>query len=437
MFFRKIFKKINRKIIIILLTGFALRIIFLPYFYHISTDLLIVAEWGERFWEYGSKNVYFESIWRLGPPNYPPLSVLYYALAYKIYSYHYLLAEFHNATKLIPGFFVAYFYNYGYYQLLAFPSYLSDLILGLFAYKYVYTFTRSAKKSLFALGFLVFNPVSIFLSSFWGQIDSPVALLCLSAFILIKNKPEIALPLYFASLYMKPNWLLILPLFAFVIIMQKPKIKGLALGGVASLVIFYLTSIPFARNGVIDFTIWLFRDKLIYTAGLSQLTSVSAFNFYTIFHQIAFISHNTEFLGMQLKNWGFIIYACVNLFVFNIVRLQKANTKSLFFAIFTVSLSSYLFLTNMLERYFFPGFVPMVILMFANPKTLIYGILINLGTLANIYYSFFRRTSESISSAFSSYDWLPIRIISLLNVFSWIFFVKLSLESFGILKKKS
>ena len=417
-----------KKILIIFLLGLALRVFFLPYFYHISTDLLIVAEWGERFWEYGSKNVYFESVWRLGPPNYPPLSILYYALAYKLYAVHVLFAQIHNATKLIPGFFVAYFYEYGYYHLLALPSYLSDLALGLIAYKYVYKFTRNAKRSLFALGFLVLNPVSIFLSSFWGQIDSLVALLGLSAFMLIKKRPEIALPLYFAGLYMKPNWALLLPLFAFVIIIQKPKIKGLVLGAVWSFLIFYLVSIPFAGDGVIDFTIWLFRDKLIHTAGLSQLTSVSAFNLYTVFTQIDAVSHHTVFLGLSLKNWGLIIFACVNLFAFNVVRLQKAGTRSLLFAIFTVSLSSYLFLTNMLERYFFPGCVPMIILMFTSPKTVLYGILINLGALANIYYSFFRRTSEAVSSAFSAHDWLPIRAISLINVFSWLMFVRSGLE---------
>lgn len=78
---------------------------------------------------------------------------------------------------------------------------------------------------------------------------------------------------------------------------------------------------------------------------------------------------------------------------------------------------------SMLERYFFAGFAAMVIIMFSEFKTFIWGVFINLVLTANILWAFYRRGSDEIDHPFTNNNFLLIRILSSINIFSFIKFV--------------
>ena len=78
----------------------------------------------------------------------------------------------------------------------------------------------------------------------------------------------------------------------------------------------------------------------------------------------------------------------------------------------------------MLERYFFPSFVPMIILMFVSPGVLLMGIVINLSVFVNIFYSFFRRNLGFLADAFEANNFLLVRVFSLINLASWTLIIK-------------
>jgi hypothetical protein len=83
--------------IIALGLGFLLRVYFISFWTQINGDLLLYMDWGERFWELGARQFYFENMWYYAPPNYPPIISLLYAFAYWLFERRYVLAQIHNA----------------------------------------------------------------------------------------------------------------------------------------------------------------------------------------------------------------------------------------------------------------------------------------------------------------------------------------------------
>jgi Gpi18-like mannosyltransferase len=408
----------------LLLAGFLLRIYFVPEFTEKSGDLLLYADWGEKFWEYGSKNFYYVDKWYYAPPNYPPISLIYGA-SYWLFDHKYILAQIHNTIKIIPAVFIVYFYEHGYFLLLKLPAILADLGLAFLIYKLVLKFTKDKKKSLLGMVIYLFNPVSVFLSGIWGQTDSLIAIFALLSFIsLASQKTAISLPLFFISLYIKPNWVAFIPLYIFLLFIKQVKLREVFVGGLLSLIIFFITTRPFAKDNVINFSRWLLETRILPTASVAQKASVSAFNFYTTFLQIDYDLESTRLFGVPLSLLGILFFLVINLAVFAYLKKQKASLHSVMVGIFTIGFGSYLFLTNMLERYFFASFVPMIILVLTKPRTLVWGILINLAVFANLFYSFFRRSLGKVGDVFGDNNFLPIRILSAANVFAWVMFIR-------------
>jgi len=92
--------------------------------------------------------------------------------------------------------------------------------------------------------------------------------------------------------------------------------------------------------------------------------------------------------------------------------------------LFSIGFGAYLFLTNMLERYFFQSFVPMIVLMFVSPGLIVYGLLINAAVFMNVFYAFFRRTWGSLADNFGANGFLLVRLFSLVNLASWALLLK-------------
>ncbi|OGM15523.1 hypothetical protein A2V56_00820 [Candidatus Woesebacteria bacterium RBG_19FT_COMBO_42_9] len=419
----------NRKIIfsflLILFVGFFLRVFLARYFVKESGDLRLYADWAEKFWPYGSKDFYTYALWYYAPPNYPPLLSLIYAGAYWLYEHKYYLAQLHNFIKIPPAFFIVYFYEHGLYLLLKLPGILADIGLGVLIFQLVKKLTGQLKKAYLACAFYILNPVSIFLSGVWGQTDSLVSFFGLTAFITLwLGKAWLSIPLLFLSFYIKPNWGIFVPLYIFLFILKKPQIKQILLGFTISVVLFFVITLPFAKGNVFSFSKWLWSERLLPTATVAHKASVSAFNFHSIFLTIDKHLDYSPYLGIPANLFGIILFILVNVLAFRFIKRQKVSLSSVLVGIFSVGFGGYLFLTNMLERYFFQSFVPMIILMFTSPGLLFYGVLINIAVFANLFYSFFRRSWGALADVFGAYNFLIVRLFSLLNLASWVFLLR-------------
>lgn len=414
-------KKHRIKIIFwfLLALGFIIRIALVPYLE--SGDLLVYQEWGTKYWELGARNYYFnEVLWKYASPNYPPLASLLFGGSYWLFEHKFWLAQLHNLIKIPPAFFIEYFYEHGYILLLKLPSILADLGLGIVVYNLVLRFTKKQIAALIALAVFVLNPVTIFISGAWGQTDSLVSLFGMMAFLLLLSKRQfLSLPLLFISLYLKPSWAIFLPLYLFLIFHYKIKVKELLIGAIVALFIFFVTTYPFSGNDIFGFTVKLFGERLPIAAKVDTVASVSAFNFHSLFLRIDRDFSSAKLLGISAKTIGSLAYTFLNIFTFFYIAKQKDKLLALITGIFVIGFGSFLFLTGMLERYFFVAFTPLVILIFTHPKILVYGLFINFVVMANIIWSFFRRKYDEVDHPFTNSNFFLIRTLSLVCLFGW------------------
>lgn len=433
-------KKKTITVVAILFIGLLLRL-YLSRFGNGSGDVLVFAEWGERFWKLPLREYYQDRNWYFSFPTYPPLSNLMYGGLYWLNEHQYILAEIHNKTRLIPSQVLIFLgsvrsdnpfrWNEGYFLLLKLPVILADVGIGYLVYKIVLELKKAKITALLALVIYIFNPVTVFISSVWGQSESLIAFFgLLSFYLLYKKNFTFSIPALLVSLYLKPNWIIFVPLYFYVLYLIKPKIHEILGGVLLSFVIVYISTRPFAGNNLFGFMKNTVIANMLPASKGTQKLSISAFNLYSVFTKIDTVSASEKVL-LPLSYWGWVFFGVIYAYVFKTLKKQKVNLENVFWSIFSLGMGSFLFLTGMLERYVFPAFPAMVILVFTDFKKILWGALINIVILLNLIWAFYRRSSHDMRSVFEGgYD-LLIRLLSLINIVGFV-----NLFMIGINKKK-
>lgn len=420
---------------LLLILGFLVRVLFAHL--NQSGDLFIFQEWGQKFWEYGIKNYYFgsDNVWTHTPPNYPPLSTLMFGGLDWLFQHKYVLAQLHNLIRIPPAAFIIYFYKYGDVFLIKLPSILADLGVGLVIYRLVGDISGNKKKALIGAGLYLLNPISIFVSSVWGQTDGLVSFFGLLAFVLLYyKKVYLSIPLLFVSFYLKPTWATLIPFYLFALYIYRPKLKQIILGGLISLIIFLVTTAPFADRNPFAYAKYLTTERLWYGARGTVRASVSAFNFHSLFFKIDRDYPNVRLAGVKSDTWGLIFYIALNFITFKYFSKNK-KLFGLISSIYIISMGSFLFLTNMLERYFYPALSSMIIMMVAAPGVTLELILANLILFANLIWAFYRRRFDEIDHPFTNNNFLLIRLLSLASLFIFLRVLK-NLKAFVLQSKR-
>ena len=398
-----------------MIIGFLVRAYFIDKV--VVGDLMNYAEWGQEIFVRGTNNYYYSDKWYYSTPVYPPISIFTFAGAYWLNEHRYILAQLHNITKIPPADFIIYFYQNGYIFLLKLLPIICDLLLSVLVYKLIFKLTKSYKKSFLGLIFFVLNPISIFISGAWGQTDSIVGILGIYSFLLLLDKKiAFSIPLLFTSLYFKPSWAIFVPFYLFLVYKTKPNFKHFVLGSLAALTIFVVTTAPFSDTNVFAYGWKLFREKYPLPIGIDGKASISAFNFQTIFLRLDIDYSHEKIMGVRSSFLGTIFYLIINYLAFKNFNKQKNKLFGMLSGIFMIGFGSFLFMATMLERYFFPAFVPMTVIMFSGINVFLEIVLINLILAANIIYSFYRRGSDEIAHPFIDNNFLLIRVLSLVQV---------------------
>lgn len=411
---------------LILLAGFVLRILLVHRV--MVGDLLAYLEWGEKIWQWGTKTYFFgQHPWYYSPPNYPPLAALLFGGINWLWQHKYWTAQLHNITRFPPSVFIVYFYQYGEVLLYKLLPILADLGLGLVVYQLVKKFTSNNLRALAALAFFVLNPITIFISGAWGQTDSLIAFFGLLAFVVLAKKKIIfSMLLFFISMYLKPSWGIIAPFYLWCLYLAKPNLKSFLIGCFLVLTAVFVISVPFAEKGVLAFTKRMWVDKYIIPVKSVGKASVSAFNFHTIFFRVDRDFFNAKYLGLiKADSLGLLAFIALNYFAFGFVKKTRNFLWGETVGLFVIGVGSFLFMSNMLERYFFPGFASLAVIMFTEFKTFLYGIGMNLIFAANLLWSFYRRGSDEIDHPFTNNNFLLIRVLSFAIVG---FFIKIVLQ---------
>ncbi len=440
--------KINfpKIILIVFLTLLAIVVRSIPVKSDNQGDILVHYDWSKTLYHQDLKGIYFYDNWLYTPLTQPPLITLGFWVSRHIYENRYLLSELHNLIKIPPASVILWFDHYGEFLLLRLWAILGDIILAFFIFGLIYKYKKDFNKALLGFIFILFNPINLFETWIWGQNDIVSVVFVYLSFLSIKKNKFIFSPLLFLiGLFFKPTCLVLLPFYIFYFFKQNKiqlnNLIKLFISFFLCLSFIFISFKPFLVNPfnpVPEISNIVLQRMAPSSKGLSRASN-SAFNFFSLFFEIDKTYGSQQILGMKLDTFGLIFFILINICAvyFYFKNKYPNNLTRLSFILFFISQATFLFMTGMLERYFFPAFIASIILLFLNFKDFgFYMIIQNLIWFLNLFYSFYQRQIGWVKFLFESNSFILIRILSLISLLNLFLITKkyISLKKYSATK---
>lgn len=399
-------------------------------------DVFNHLDWGIRFWQYGPRDFYEQIFWGVSWPNQPIGSMLLFALIAKIYTWIFqFLWQLNLKFAAFPSFIFPFLENKLHLVLLKIPFVFSDLGIGFLIYKIVENQTKKEKLALLASALFLFNPALVYNSAVWGQTDSLVNLLGLLGLWLVwKEKFFWGILGLLGSLYFKLSLIIFVPLFGLMFWQKKKNWKRIVVAGLAAFSFFLLISLPFVHHDNVFSWLWyLYTNRVLPRQG--EMLSGNAFNFWTLlFGQDFALRETLPFLGLTARFWGRVFFLLVSALPTLFLFFKKKNFQFPDYlwlgAIY--AFSAFLFLTNMHERYLYPIFPLLAILVLFEKrfekrllKVFIVLSFIYLVNLYNLWWCPRWKIMVGLLTGFNNF--LP-RLLSLANIGIFLVVLKLFYE---------
>jgi len=293
------------------------------------------------------------------------------------------------------------------------PAILTDLICSYLIFRIVRRYASLAW-AFAATALFAFNPASIFISAYWGQVDSVAMVLTLTSILLVLESAATtgrqsayalagAWLAIAASILIKPPAVVIVPLLlAFVFATRDGKERTsravATLAGVAgAFALAYLAALAFHPGlNPLDQFRWLY-GRYQYASNVYPYSSVNAFNLYAMLH------HFWEPDSQTLPNWVFgsftlaqplyvwgilLLLALTALVLTGFLQRRDGNVGPAFIeGAMILSLGYFIFSTRMHERYIFNAFVLAMPLIWLRRRYLWAALILSVTLLANLFYS--------------------------------------------------
>lgn len=418
---------LNKKLflVIVFILALLLRICFFSSAYH--GDLNNNISWGSIAYERGLSGFYDRidpSGWPYSVPNQPPLTIMtFWAVRAVWQGIENLSWQLNRQFPLFPSPFIWFWEAKGMVLLIKLPGILADLGIGYLIYKIVQSAkgkVHSNKLGKIAAGVWLFNPVSWYVSSIWGQTDSVVNFLGLIGIFYLLKKKLIPFVLFLTlSLLFKGSLTVFIPLLLFVALWQRHSLSDWIKAISISLVAVIATSIWFhPRWDLLFWVVNLYRQR-IFPGEIGYLTA-NAFNFWWLVNP-GRVLDSTLYLDLPARVWGFIL---VILGVgWSVYRLKKeATEKNVLLSLALVALLTFLFLTRIHERYLYP-FFPLATLLLAFVKKIKYFyIVLSLTFLLNLYHLFWAPPMPFLEALYKG--GLLALAISIINIATFFYLLR-------------
>ena len=353
-------------------------------------------DWGIRFWEYGTTYFYDANVWSFTWPNQPPGTMYIFAIVRKLFEFIFgLFWTLNIKISIFPSGIITYLESNLYPALIHMPAILADFGIAYLIYK----FTNKKWASILWL----INPVIWYNSSVWGQYDSVINFLALLSFYLLiakKNLPTKLAKLrlsfsflaFIFSLYIKLSLIIFVPIWLIVALKQKYRLSNWVVATGISFLGIILLSLPFAQDEPVRWLYYLYKDKVL--TQQMQVITANAFNFWSLLTGPELRSHSLPFIGLTYQIWGYILFGVFYLLLlYRFFRLVFINHNSLIinlvWSLALTAFSSFMLLTNMHERYLYPLFPYLTILVGMRLVSVYPYIFISLLSLFNMYNLWF------------------------------------------------
>lgn len=416
----------TKKVFSIFLLALVLRfsVIFIAHHGDLNNNI----SWGTLAVERGLNGFYDpptpgfgEVKWPYSAPNQPPLTILLFWMTRLSWqgteNFSWWL---NNNFPLFPSSFIWFWENKGMDLMVKLPSIFADLGIAWLIFNY---FNR-LKRGLILASVWLFNPITWYNSSVWGQTDSIVNFLGLAGilFLLKKNLPAFA-TLFTLCLLFKGSLLMFIPVLFFIALWQKYSVRDWlhAIGHVLFWTI--IVSIWFHPSiGIIPWLVNLYNQRIL-PGEIGYLTA-NAFNFWWLVDPGKTLD-STIYLGLPARVWGFVILLIGMILLIRWLR-EKFSNKNIFFSLSLISLVSFLFMTRIHERYLYPFFPSGTILIGFDPLLALPYTILSVTHLLNLYNLFWIPSFPVLESLMKA-EAIPI-IISFLNIVISSIFVILGLR---------
>lgn len=303
--------------------------------------------------------------------------------------------------------------------LLKIPSILADVVTAYIIFKLARK-KLSMEWSLVLAAFYIFNPAVFINSAVWGQVDSFFTLLITAALLMLSNgKIGFSSMLFTASILMKPQGIIFLPVLFFELVRQK-SIKTFLKAGLFAVFTGAVIILPFELN---EGLAWIF-NLFFKTVGEYKYASVNAFNFFNLLGANYKGDSQTLFL-LSYHTWGMIFIVLVSLFSWFVYYKAKNREFAFAAALFLIA-GVFTLSARMHERYLFPA-VALAILAFIylKDKRLL---LIAAGYSATVYMNTHYVFYKTISGV-NSFDLNLISMVaSIINVILLVYLGKVLID---------
>jgi len=279
------------------------------------------------------------------------------------------------------------------------PAIIADLLVGMLIFRIALRFTTRTWSYIAAAAYIL-NPVTIYISAAWGQIDAISGGLALLGIYLLMRADEtqdtvsdrFILGAWLAlaySLLIKPQAAILIPLFiafAFADRMRvRQRVAATAAGILASFALAWILSLPFhpAANPLTVLG-WLL-GQYAKGAAVYPYTSINAFNLWSIRWDF-WLPDTVRELFIPRYALGMLLLGAAA--VVTILRyLQLRTSLAMLEAAALLALAFFLLSTRMHERYIFDGLLFTIALVFAGKRYRTAAVVLSITLFANLMYS--------------------------------------------------
>ncbi len=399
----------------VFLVALLFRLVLAPLASH--PDIRNHVDWGIRFFEYGADKFYApeSNVWSFTWPNQPPGTILIFAFVRRTYELIFnIFWQINIYVPVFPSPIISLIDKYLYIILLKLPAILADLGIAYVIYKFLVKHKGLKAAKIGAILFL-FNPVIWYNSAVWGQTDSVVSLMALlSLWFLLAKKPILSALSLALCLYIKISLAVFIPIYLILFLKHKFAKKRILVSVVLPIMIFAVLTLPFSYpHEPFGWLIMIYKEKVL--ANQLQVITANAFNLWALLTGIKEQPHSLFFGPISYQLWG------VALFILSIVPLlfkviRRPGFDNAIWALALTSFSSFMFLTNMHERYLYPLFPYLTILVALNTKLLPIYIGVSGISLLNLYHLWWVPKINISEQVYNAFDNLLPRALSLVNL---------------------
>ena len=388
-------------LVVLLFFSFIVRVLFFP-FPGCKGDLGAFAWWFNTAATYGPRVFYNVVSW----VDYPPFNIYIF----------WVFGSIAKGLSLFGSPLIAY--------IIKLPPTIFDLATSILIFFFVRK-RSDLKMALVATATYALNPAVIFNSAIWGQFDAIYTFfLILSLLLIFESRPKLVAVAFMLGILTKPQSIALAPLMVF-LIFRKYNWRGLITSIGAAIVTVFVVILPLEWTNGNPVT---FLSDIYFGAYKTYAyTSVNAFN---IWGFGGMWKPDTQiFLFTNVYVIGWMMFGALVAFTLYFVykRLGVSEELVILFSAFLLFFGFFMLPTRIHERYLFPAFSVMALLIpFVRKMRPVYAVLSGTYLINQAYVLSFLNANSYIP------DGDPVvLIISLINLVVFLYVLVLTWRGLG------